>query len=190
MNELEKLLDPLDQFYLASSVPVPQARKINGEHMPEPYRRLLVHENDMTPTLESAYGERIHLRLLNRKVEGNVMLRQVVLVLDREERPVEFGAIRIQLRHLPSEAQRLVLEARLPLGRVLQDSFTQHRSRPVAYFEVTSDALIGTALDIAEGQQLYGRQNRLLMPSGEILAEVSEILPPSPRRRNSANDME
>jgi chorismate-pyruvate lyase len=181
MNQPENLLDPLDQFYLASGMPVPEATKIEGKGIPEPYRSLLVHEDDMTPTLEAAYRQRIHLRLLNRKVEDDVMLRQVVLVLDSNERPVEFGAIRIQLRYLPPEARQLVLEGRLPLGRVLQDFFIQHSSCPVVYFEVRADALIGEALQTRSFQRLYGRRNWLLMPSGEVLAEVVEILPPSDR---------
>src|SRR2546428_13433404 len=100
MSQPENLLNPLDEFYLASGVFVPEATTIESGHIPEPYRSLLVHKDDMTPTLEAAYGQRIHLRLVNRKVEGDVMLRQVVLVLDGDERPVEFGAIRIQLKHL------------------------------------------------------------------------------------------
>ena len=104
MNHSEKLLDPLDHFYLASGVPVPEAMETSGEDIPEPYRSLLVHGDDMTPTLEAAYRQRIHIRLLNRMVHDEVMLRQVVLVLDKDERPVEFGAIRIQLTRLPPEA--------------------------------------------------------------------------------------
>ena len=103
MNQPENLLDPLDQFYLVSGVPVPEATKIEAECIPEPYRSLLVHENDMTPTLEVAYRQRIHIRLITRKVEDDVLLRQVVLVVDSDERPVEFGAIRIQLNQLPPE---------------------------------------------------------------------------------------
>jgi len=177
MKQPKELLDPLDQFYLASGEPLPVAAEIDGESMPEPYRSLLVHNDDMTPTLEASYGQRIHLRLLNRKVEDDVMLRQVVLVSDRDEQPVEFGAIRIQLKFLPLEARQFVLEGRLPLGRVLQDFRIRHDSRPAAYFQVRADALIGEALQTAGLQLLYGRRNRLLLTSGEVLAEVVEILP-------------
>jgi len=179
MNQPENLLDPLDQFYLASGVLVPEATKIEAESVPEPYRSLLVHDNDMTPTLEAAYRQRIHIRLISGKVEGDVFLRQVVLVLDSDERPVEFGAIRIQLNQLPPEARQLVLESKLPLGRLLQDFFIQHSSQPVAYFEVNADGRIGEALQTPSLQRLYGRRNKLLMPAGEVLAEVVEILPPS-----------
>ena len=179
MNQPESLLDPLDQFYLVSGVPVPEATKIEIECIPEPYRNLLVHENDMTPTLEAAYRQRIHIRMISRKVEDDVLLRQVVLVLDSDERPVEFGAICIQLNQLPPGARQLVLDSKLPLGRLLQDFFIQHSSQPVAYFEVNADERIGEALQTPSRQRLYGRRNKLLMPSGEVLAEVVEILPPS-----------
>jgi chorismate-pyruvate lyase len=179
MNQPENLLDPLDQFYLLSGDPVPEATKIEAECIPEPYRSLLVHNNDMTPTLEAAYRQRIHIRLISRQVEDDVLLRQVVLVLDSDERPVEFGAIRIQLNQLPPEACQLVLAGKLPLGRLLQDFFIQHSSQPVDYFEVKADRQIGEALKTPGLQRLYGRRNKLLMPSGEVLAEVVEILPPS-----------
>jgi chorismate-pyruvate lyase len=179
MSQPENLLDPLDQFYFVSGVAVPKAIKIEDECIPEPYRRLLVHDNDMTPTLEAEYRQRIHIRLISWEVEDHVLRRQVVLVLDSDERPVEFGAIRIQLNQLPPEARQRVLESKLPLGRVLQDFFIQHNSRPVAYFEVEADSLIGEALKTPGAQRVYGRRNRLLTPSGEVLAEVVEILPPS-----------
>jgi chorismate-pyruvate lyase len=181
MKQSENLLEPLDYFYRGSGVPIPPAVETEGEHIPQPYRSLLVHESDMTPTLEAFHRQRIHLGLLNREVRGDVMLRQVVLLRDTDERPVEFGAIRIQLNHLPPEARRLVLEARLPLGRVLQDFLIEHRSQPVAYFSVQADALIGAALEGPIRERLYGRRNKLLMPSGEVLAEVVEILPLSGR---------
>ncbi|MCI0620096.1 MAG: hypothetical protein L0387_00195 [Acidobacteria bacterium] len=172
------LLDPLDQFYVEAGLPLPLAVEVDGGSIPSPYRSLLVHQRDMTPTLEAAYQQRIHLRLLKRRVREDVVLRQVVLVLDGDERPVEFGAIRIQLKHLPAEARQSVLEARLPLGRVLQDFGVEHRSRPLTYFQVEADRWVGEALRLVGVQRLYGRRNRLVMPSNEILAEVVEILPP------------
>ena len=179
MNQPESLLDPLDQFYLASGNPIPMARRTEGKDIPEPFRSLLVHEGDMTPRLEAACGQRIHLRIISRKLEGDLMLRQVVLVRDSDEGPVEFGAIRIRLEYLPPEARQMVLDCRLPLGRVLHDFFIQHLSQPVAYFELTADSLIRQALQTDFDQHLYGRRNKLLLPSGKVFAEVVEILPPA-----------
>jgi hypothetical protein len=76
--------------------------------MPEPYRRLLVHQRDMTPTLEAAYSQKIHLRVLKHSLRDNVFSRQVLLLLEDGVTPVEFGGIRIYLEHLAAEAKRLV----------------------------------------------------------------------------------
>ncbi|MBM3801232.1 MAG: hypothetical protein FJW26_02860 [Acidimicrobiia bacterium] len=181
MTEFQHLLDPLESFYRAAGMALPKAVKVESPKIPEPYRGLLAHQNDMTPTLEAAYGQRIHLRVLAAEQSAGVMLRQVSLVLDLSEQPVEFGAIRIQLANLLPEARGEILEGKLPLGRVLQDFDIQHSSQPSAYFAVKPDVLIGAALQIDGYPLLYGRRNRLLLPSSAVLAEVVEILGPYDR---------
>jgi chorismate-pyruvate lyase len=182
------LLDPLDKIYRSSGLPRPTIVPVEAESVPEPYRSLLVHPNDMTPTLETAYGDQIHLRVVRRRNSGNVELRQVVLVLDRDETPVVFGAIRIHLEHLPAEIRPLIQEGRLPFGRLLQDSGVEHSSRPLGYFQVLSDAEIGEAFNLRGRQRLYGRRNRLLNTSNHSLAEVVEILPPGSPPASGRND--
>ena len=46
-------LYPLDAFYAASGLPAPTFTMIDGGDMPQPYRKLLVHDDGMTPTLEA-----------------------------------------------------------------------------------------------------------------------------------------
>jgi chorismate-pyruvate lyase len=179
MSQRSYFLDPLDQFYLDAGLPLPAVVEVKDENIPEPYRSLLVHERDMTPTLESAYQQRIHLRLLRRKILQDVLLRQVVLVTDKSDEIVEFGAIRIHLKVFPDAARQTILEGRLPLGRVLHDFRIEHRSQPVAYFQVADDPWISDTLHLTSVQRLYGRRNCLLMLTGEIMAEVVEILPPA-----------
>src|SRR5258708_40329644 len=58
---------PLDDFSARSGLPLPPIERLAGEQVPEPYRSLLVHDTDMTPTLESFHGARIHLQILNRE---------------------------------------------------------------------------------------------------------------------------
>ena len=175
----EHVLFPLDEFYLAAGRVIPEAEVIAGEAMPEPYRSLLVHSRDMTPTLEAFHGERIHLRVLERRVEGDRMMRCVALTTDETERPVEFGAIVIHCAEFPPDAQTVVMECHTPLGTILRDFRIEHTSRPEAFLRVASDGLIGEALGLAQPQELYGRRNVLWSEDGKVLAEVLEILPPA-----------
>src|SRR5690349_10742133 len=70
---------PLDDFYARAVLRLPKIERIAGDQVPEPYRALLVHENDMTPTLEKYHEEKIHLNLLGRDERGDFYFRQVVL---------------------------------------------------------------------------------------------------------------
>jgi chorismate-pyruvate lyase len=174
------LLYPLDEFYAAAGLPAPGVAELSGDAVPEPYHSLLVHQRDMTPTLEAHYGDRIHLRLIERRERPEALLRQVVLALDADERPVEYGAIAIHLGPFPAEARELVLGCRCPLGTILARHAIPHVSRPRAYFRVTADARIAAALQVEPGVSLYGRRNVLSTPEGAVLADVVEVLPPAP----------
>jgi chorismate-pyruvate lyase len=171
------LLYPLNEFY-ETGLPLPTVERIEGKQVPEPYRSLLVHRYDMTPTLERFHRQPIHLQILQRHHQGDVFSRQVLL-LNHGEKPVEFGAIKIYLDQFPPRARELILECRRPLGSILSTEHILHTSHPRAYVRVTSDATIGAALRIGESIPLYGRRNALVSSSWKTLAEILEILPPS-----------
>jgi chorismate-pyruvate lyase len=173
------LLYPLNEFYRESGLALPAVVRIGGTQMPEPYRSLLAHEHDMTPTLEAAYGRRMNLRVLKYVLHGDVFSRLIVLIPEDRTAPVVFGAIKIYLEHFSAEARRLVLERRLPFGTILQSQGMEHFGHPDAYLKVTPDALIQGALQIADRCQLYARRNALWGSGGRKLAQVLEILPPA-----------
>ena len=73
---------PLSEFYARTSLALPRMEIIPGDAVPEPYRTLLVHERDMTSTLEGFHQTGIHLRLVGRERRGEQYFREVVLALD------------------------------------------------------------------------------------------------------------
>ena len=168
----------MNEFYEQLGLPLPAVARVDGRDMPEPYRSLLVHNRDMTPTLERAHDRRIRLRVLRSAVAGDVLSRQVVLVAEGSEVPVAFGASKIHLEHFPEDAKPLVLEGKQPLGAILRSQGIEHAGRPELFLEVTADALIYNTLGLAEPARLYGRRNMLVDAAGRTLAQVVEILPP------------
>jgi len=172
-------LCPLAGFYAAAGQPLPAIRQMAAAEMPEPYCRLLVHDRDMTTTLEAFHGVRTHLRLLKSKVEQGVCRREVVLALAGFEKPVEFGAATIHLDRLPSEARQAVMEARRPLGGVLIGFGVKFSSRPKAFIAIEPDETICKVLELARHETtLYGRCNALFDAQGRVLADIVEMLPP------------
>src|SRR5688500_2657617 len=185
MPEEVALLYPLDEFYAREGWALPAVRAVDGEDVPEPYRQLLVHSQDMTPTLEGFHHDRIHLQVLARVLDGNTLWRQVLLKLDDSHRPVEFGAIVIYLQHFPPAAREEVLEGRRPLGTILHDHEIEHRSRPLTFIRVTPDGPMIDALKLMEPRALYGRRNVIRNAAGHELADIVEILPPYEVKRGA-----
>jgi hypothetical protein len=168
---------PLDEFYARAGLPLPQVERIQGEDMPEPYKSLLVHDHDMTPTLETFHAARIHLRILGREQRGDQYFRQVALLLDGSEQPVEFGANKLNLALFPPKARQMILEEHLPLGRILKDCEIGHTTLAKSFFQITSDELIGSVLGLKGKEILYGRKATIFDPQKRPLSEIVEVLP-------------
>src|SRR5207244_2426864 len=98
-----------------------------------------------------------HLRVINSQQRGEAYYREVVLLLDKTNTSVEFGAIKINLDLFPAAARRAVLDENTPLGRVLTDFRIKHTSRPKAFLKIEADEFITEALRIRAGQTLFGR---------------------------------
>jgi chorismate-pyruvate lyase len=180
-TQLGTLTHPLDAFYAETGATLPLIQRVEASAIPEPWRRLLVHTDDMTPTLEAFHQGNIHIRVLGRRRQDNEYFREVVLHLDETKQPVEFGANRILLDRFPEAAQRLILAEHEPLGHILRDFRVRHTCEPNAFLRLSADALISQALGLNGGRPiLYGRHNRLFDPEGQLLSEVVEILPPPP----------
>ncbi|MBI3831200.1 MAG: hypothetical protein HY291_16905 [Planctomycetes bacterium] len=172
-------VQPLASFYAKAKAKLPLIEVISGEEMPEPYRGLLVHTGDMTPTLERYHKDGIHLRVLNSEVRGDSYSRNVVLLTDHGEKPIEFGAIRIDLALFPAPGREAIVEGRRPLGGILRELNLPHRSSPKAYFKLKADAAIRRAFGLKGRHVLYGRCNTLWNSAERPLAEIVEILPPA-----------
>ena len=110
---------PLDEFYVRAGRALLPFTVVSGDAVPEPYRALLVHERDMTRTLEQHHGGAIHLRVLSSHQAGEAYWRESVLELDGSDRAVEFGAIKIHLDRFPEPWRTQILEEHLPLGGIL-----------------------------------------------------------------------
>ena len=169
---------PADLLAMMGSRAAASLVSIEGGAMPQPFRQLLVHDDDMTPTLEAWCGSELRVRPYHRQERGGEYHRCVALEEVGTGRPVEFGVIRIMLPMLPPMVQDRVREASRPLGGILAEAGIEHHSHPVGYFRVRSCDLINDALRLTGSLTLYGRHNRLTAADGRLIAEVIEILPP------------
>ncbi|HAB18387.1 MAG TPA: hypothetical protein DCE44_18340 [Verrucomicrobiales bacterium] len=176
-DSMRSRIHPLDEFCLRDGRPLPEFVEVQPAEIPEPARSLLVHERDMTRTLEQFHGCSIHLRVLSKYSDATTYCRESVLELDRGDQPVEFGAIKIYLERFAEPWRSQILEAHLPLGGILNASGLRYSSRPSAYLRFAPDAFIAAVFRWSERVWTYGRQNTLRDEKGRPLAEIIEILP-------------
>ncbi len=178
MNNPADLLYPLSEFYAQSGLELPAVSRLKDQEIPQPYRSLLVHDRDMTPTLEAAFRQEIHLQVMQQWISGDLLTRQVLLMLGQDRIPVEFGAIRIHLDSFSQPAREEILQGQRPLGAILHQHRIEHHSRPLAFIRVEADSLISEALKgQVTGSTLYGRLNALRSVQQGKIAEILELLP-------------
>ncbi len=175
LNEIVAALE-VDPDSTARSGPFVRVEPIE---MPEPCRSLLVHNRDMTGTLERFFESPIHIEPLLVRRDGDDLCREVVLVAasNGKTRRVEAGAIRIRLAAFPEAARCAVLESRTPLGAILVEHEIPFQSHPRGYFRTTTNDFLRQAFPDDPDGTHYGRHNVLSLSDGTVLAEVVEILP-------------
>lgn len=172
------ILAPLYYFYQSAHHVFPEIKMLDGQEVPEPAKQLLVHENDMTPTLMNYFQQGIYLEVLHQEEEHLVIKREVILHINECKSPIEFGAIKIDISCMPAHVQNSVREGKKPLGGLLAEYNVIHTSHPSGFFEVSSDDIMRQAFLVKDKPVLYGRCNTLRYENGGTLAEVVEVLPP------------
>lgn len=175
---LHRLL-PFHFFYEQAKADLPDFTFLEGDEVPYPYRSLLVHQNDMTPTLAAFHHSRLYLEVHKHESNPDFVMRLVTLHAAASEIPVEYGAIAIQLGGFSDEVREKIVEGRKPLGGILGEYNVEHTGSPSAYFSVPADELIANSLNQSVGEVLFGRCNQLLDAEGMVFADIVEILPRS-----------
>jgi chorismate-pyruvate lyase len=173
-----EILHPLALFRQRDGETLPYFEVIDPEAMPERYRTLLVHNGDMTSRLELFHQGDIVLSVLRRELSDDRYRREVVLRVETTGKPVEYGAIEIDLSIFQPVLREKVLEGRLPLGGLLNTFHFSYRSRPKAFIKLGPDAVMSSIFHKELTQEFYGRCNELLDENDRVFARIVELLRP------------
>lgn len=171
------ILFPLDVVCERAGIPLPKVKALSPYDIPLPYRSLLVHQSDMTLTLEQHFGGRIALRLLSTFVKNGWYYRRVLLVQEYSGRPVEMGAIRMRLDAVSRRIRGLILSNEVPLGRIFRDAQVDARSQAKVFLAVVPNSEMMGVFWMRESRTLYGRQTELTY-RGKQIGDILEVLPP------------
>jgi len=171
-----KTFYPLDVVYRRAGVEMPRMKIVEPCEIPLPYRSLLVHEDDMTITLERHFGGRVVLRALSTFTSGAWYFRRVLLVQEYSGRPVEMGAIRIKLDAFGAHLKKQILRNEIPLGRLLRDNGFKYLSHATAFLAITPNPEMMGVFWMREPRTLYGRRTKIAR-NGTKIGDIVEVLP-------------
>ena len=171
------LLYPLSLMRRTRNLPKLSFTELAPDEVPEPYHGLLIHDGDMTSRLEAFHESSLVVFPIRSSSDGKSYFREVLLKTKEDERIVEYGGIEISLKHLPEEVRPLVVEAKQPLGGLLNEYRVPYSSSPRAFLKVIPDEYIVDAFGAVESDELYGRSNEITGFNGEAIARIVEILP-------------
>jgi hypothetical protein len=170
-------LYPLSLIRSVRGIPMLVFEEVDPSEIPDPYYSLLVHEGDMTSRLESYHEDEITVRKLSSSNDGKSYFREVILETLGTQKITEYGAIEIKLENLDEESRTSVIQARKPLGSILNDSKVPYSSTPRAFLKVVPDNQLIDVFGSVEADYLFGRSNEISSYSGDTLARIVEILP-------------
>jgi chorismate-pyruvate lyase len=177
-SQTTDLLYPLSLFRERDDHPLPIVQVIEGEVMPEPQRRLLVHRGDMTSRLEEFYRAPMKLRVLHVEQTEHAYRREVILCARDTGLPVEYGAIEINLDAFAEPLRSEIVEATHPLGGLLNRHGLRYHSEPRAYLRLLPDLTLCKHFGGEAAAAFFGRCNILRGESGTVLARIVEVLRP------------
>jgi len=155
----------------------PEATVIPAEDVPQPYRRLLVHNHHMTVTVEDYHGGPVDVKVLACRRNEDEYARKILLALHEGGRIVQFGLVRIDLGVCPEPVRNEILEGQTPLGRILIEHDMLRRIEPTAFVKVKLSSKMAEWFGSTAGAATYGRLG-VIYTGDRPAVEVLEILAP------------
>ena len=161
----------------AADSPPPDHELLAPPEVPEPYRTLLVHEHHMTVTVESFYGSKVDVVVLDRRRDAENYSRKILLKLQSDGRVVQSDIVRIQLGYCSAPVREAIVEERTPLGRILIENDVLRRIEPTAYFRVRPGPYLRNWFSRPDPFETYGRLG-IIHCDRRPAIELLEVLAP------------
>jgi chorismate-pyruvate lyase len=150
---------------------------VTPDELPQPYSALLNHEEHMTVTVESYHGCPVDVQVLETNVSPTHYARKILLTRQSDGAVVQFGVVRLNLRHLSEPVRREIKSQGKPLGRILIEHKVLREVELVGLWKVECGADLQDYFGVTSPAVTYGR-TALIHCNGEPAVELLEIVAP------------
>ena len=177
-------MNPLDELRsLTNLFPASEELFLKAEHIPsavtpEPYKTMLVHDHHMTVEMEKHHACTVDVRVLQQKLEGDLYLREILLLKQGTETVVQYGLVRFNLKYVTTGIREEILAGQIPLGRILINHNVLRHIDLGAILEITAGPRLARQFRMPVGGVTYGRMATIFcnrQPAVDLL-EISAPL--------------
>lgn len=156
MNPLIELKSLTDLFPEDPPL-IDRAEHVPAALVPEPYRKMLAHDAHMTVTMEEYHQSSVDVRILDRKQDGDLYCRKIMLLKSGTDEVVQFGIVRFNLQYVIEPVRREIIAGETPMGRVLINHNVLRHIDLGALLRINVGAPLARYFQMNPGETTYGR---------------------------------
>ncbi len=156
MNPLIEL-NSLTELFPNDPPLIERAEHIPAALLPEPYRAMLAHDAHMTVTMEKYHQSTVDVRIIDRRQDGDVYSRKILLLKNGTDEIVQFGIVRFDLQYVIEPVRREIVTGETPLGRVLINHNVLRHIDLGALLRINVGEPLARYFQIKRGEETYGR---------------------------------
>ena len=171
-------LQTLTSLFYSSGDSLGGFREVSVETIPEPYLRLLAHNDHMTVAIEEFHGQPVDVRVLKRHVSEAHYAREILLARRSDGKIVQYGIMRVTFAYLPPEVQGKIRSEQTPLGRILIEHNVLRRVQLFSLRRVEIGQELARHFNEPEGTITYGRTASIECNQAPAI-ELLEIVAPT-----------
>ncbi|MCH7990730.1 MAG: hypothetical protein IID46_16440 [Planctomycetes bacterium] len=97
------------------------------------------------------------MKIIDRKLEGDVYSRKILLLKSGTDRVVQFGIVRFDLQYVTESVREEILSGETPLGRILINQNVLRHLDLGAVLRITAGPGLAEYLHMQSGGVTYGR---------------------------------
>ena len=117
------------------------------------------------------------MRVLDRRSEGDVYSRKIVLVKAGTDEVVQFGFVRFDFQYVTEAVRQEIVSEEIPLGRVLINHNVLRHIDLGAILKITAGPGLAKILQMKEGGVTYGRLATIFC-NGRPAVDLFEVSAP------------
>lgn len=175
-NDVNQMFTELCKLFYSTTDEIGVFEEVTAGELPDQFKALLAHDDHMTVTVEAWHNSLVKLNVLGELRDNDHYARRIMLSLQRDGSPVQFGIMRISLAELPQIVRMEIESQALPLGRIM---IRHHLMRDVELdqlWRVTAGPELRKYLKLKRETICFGRTARILVekkPAVELLEIVA-----------------